>query len=140
MRKSARVYAHNGFDGCVTQFVSRATGTVMGVYHGAQAGMECDEALPWSIVCERHNTLVSVETLSIAHKIRDPREFCDDCREMPEGSIAYCTGCKVHYTRKNWKKLTLMGIQGGNGLSLNLELRRCACETCLAIPTLKKPK
>jgi len=78
---SAREYGFNGLAGCVTQFRSRATRTRVGIYHSMQSGMESDPELPWSSVCEEHHTLVSHPTLEDARRTRDPRDFCDDCRE-----------------------------------------------------------
>jgi hypothetical protein len=73
-------YAHLGLAGCVTRFRSRTTKTLVGVYHGAQAGMEDDPELPWISVCEEHHTIVGHATLGQARLTRDPTEFCDNCR------------------------------------------------------------
>ena len=43
-------YHHNGLAGCVQQRKARATGTLVGVYHGEQSGMECDPDYPWITV------------------------------------------------------------------------------------------
>ena len=80
----AKWYSFNGLQGCVTQWRSRATGTHCGLYHSVQAGMECDHELPWSTVCELHSTLVSHATLAQARLCRDPREWCDDCRDADD--------------------------------------------------------
>lgn len=40
-------YAHNGLAGCVQQRRARQTRTLVGVYHGEQAGMEPDSESPW---------------------------------------------------------------------------------------------
>lgn len=81
MTRRVKQYGFNGLAGCVTQFRSRATGTLVGLYHGEQSGMECDPEYPYVTVCEEHHTLVCHATLADARRCRDPRDFCDDCRE-----------------------------------------------------------
>ena len=78
--KGAKRHAFDGLAGCVTRRVSRATGTLVGVYRAVQAGMEDDSSTPWRSVCEKHGTLVGHPTLSLAMACTDPREWCDDCR------------------------------------------------------------
>lgn len=79
--KAMKQYEYNGLSGCVTQFRSRATATLVGIYHGAQCGHEDDPEFPWLSVCEEHHTLVRHRTLASARLTRDPTEFCDDCRD-----------------------------------------------------------
>lgn len=74
-------YEFNGLSGCVTQFRSRATRTLVGIYHGVQSGIESDPDYPWVSVCEEHHTCVCHATLANARLVRDPTDFCDDCRE-----------------------------------------------------------
>lgn len=81
MRKQRKIYSFNGLAGCVTQWRNRTTGTLVGVYHGEQSGMECDAEYPWLTVCEKHGTLVCHRSLTVAKATRDPRDFCDFCRE-----------------------------------------------------------
>jgi hypothetical protein len=81
--RSTKEYSFNGFAGCVIQFKSRATKTLVGIYHGYQSGIEADPEYPWVSVCEVHHTCVAHTTLTDAHRTRDPREFCDDCRGVP---------------------------------------------------------
>lgn len=77
-----KIYSFNNLAGCVTQFKSQATGTIVGVYHAVQSGMEtADSDCRWISVCEKHNTLVCHSNLADALRTRDPREFCDECRE-----------------------------------------------------------
>lgn len=77
-------YGHNGLAGCVSQRKSRATGTLVGIYHAHQSGMEMDPDTPWCVVCEAHHTLVCVETLHAAQRTNDPTDFCEDCQDgMP---------------------------------------------------------
>lgn len=67
--------------GCVQLRDSRSTGTAVGIYRGADAGL-CTEGGPWSIVCEEHGAIVACETLKQARThAPDPRGWCDDCRE-----------------------------------------------------------
>lgn len=76
-----RYYAFNGLAGCVTQRKCRETGTLVGLYHSDQSGMESDPELPWTTVCEKHNTLVSHTTLALAKMtLSHPTAFCDECR------------------------------------------------------------
>jgi len=79
MSKAPKQYNHNGLSGCVKQFRSRATRTLVGIYHGEQAGLDSD--CQWLSVCEEHHTCVQQATLASALLTRDPREFCDACRE-----------------------------------------------------------
>lgn len=78
--RGAKVYDHDGLAGCVARRISRATGTLVGVYHAAQAGMEDEPSIPWMTVCEVHSTFVRHPTLAVAMACNDPREWCDDCR------------------------------------------------------------
>lgn len=80
-----KIYNHNGFEGCVAQWTSRDTKTLVGLYHGEQSGMETDPEALWCVVCEKHHTLVGHPTLAEARRTRSPLDFCDDCRdEHPE--------------------------------------------------------
>lgn len=76
-----KLYQHNGLRGCVKQFKSPYTGTLVGIYHGAQGGIDIDPEYPWVSVCEEHNTCVSHRTLAMARLERDPCEFCEVCRK-----------------------------------------------------------
>jgi hypothetical protein len=78
--QTPKIYDFDGYAGCVTLRRSRATGTLVGVYHAVQAGMEDDPETPWMAVCEEHSTLVGLHTLAAAMASTDPREWCDDCR------------------------------------------------------------
>lgn len=73
-------------DGCVQLRTCRATGVEVGIYRSLEAGMESDPATPWSVVCEKHATLVSTETKAQAlSTATDTRYWCDECRaERPE--------------------------------------------------------
>jgi hypothetical protein len=82
--RSVKQYGFNGLSGCVTQFKSRATGTLVGVYHGEQSGLDANPEMPWLTVCEKHHTCVCHETLVSAKRTRDPAEFCEDCRDSQE--------------------------------------------------------
>jgi hypothetical protein len=86
MTRQAKQYGFDGLAGCVARWRSRATGTLVGLYHGEQSGIECDPELPWVTVCEEHHTLVSHPTLVDGRRTRDPREFCDDCRALDKRS------------------------------------------------------
>lgn len=69
-------------DGCLELRTSRATGTLVGLYRSAEAGMETDPETPYTTVCEEHHTLVCHSTLALAREnLPDPRGWCDECRE-----------------------------------------------------------
>lgn len=73
-------YNYNGLAGCVIKKKVHQTGTEVGVYHGLQSGMDCDEENPWVTVCEVHSNLASHPTLKLAldHSV-DPQGWCEDC-------------------------------------------------------------
>jgi len=80
--RKPKVYRYNGLAGCVIQSVSRETGKLVGLYHSVQSGMEGDPELPWTTVCEEHNTLVSHPSLQAAkNSLPFPTSWCDDCRQ-----------------------------------------------------------
>jgi len=69
--------------GCVEIRRSRLTGTLVGLYRSAEAGMEADPEWPWTTVCEAHHTLVSHATRKLAREnLPDPCGWCDECREI----------------------------------------------------------
>lgn len=72
--------------GCIRlSYCRNRSGPLVGIYRNAESGMESDPETPYSVVCEEHNTLVSVETLRIAgNTATDTCNFCDDCREAQE--------------------------------------------------------
>lgn len=73
-------YDFNGLAGCVSQRKAQTTGTLVGVYHGAQSGMEMDPEYPWITVCEVHANCVSHSTLALAKShAADPEGWCEDC-------------------------------------------------------------
>lgn len=75
-------YAHNGLAGCVQQRRAKSTGTLVGVYHGEQSGMETDPAEPWLTVCEAHSSLVAHPTLALAKRHAPfPESWCEECAE-----------------------------------------------------------
>lgn len=82
MRRKPVYYHFNDLAGCVVQSKSRETGTLVGLYHSLQSGMESDPELPWTTVCEEHNTLVSHPSLQTAkNSLPFPTSWCDDCRQ-----------------------------------------------------------
>ena len=73
-----RAYSHNGNAGCVQQRRARQTGTLVGVYHGLQSGLERDG---WITLCEEHHNLVAHPSLALARAhAADPLGWCEDCR------------------------------------------------------------
>jgi hypothetical protein len=82
-------HSYNGLAGCVKQSRSRLTGTLVGLYHGEQSGLESDPNCIWVTVCEEHSTLVGHQTLVLAKSwMADPSGWCDDCRDAP-------TNCQI---------------------------------------------
>lgn len=82
-----KLYNHNGLLGCVDQWTARDTKTLVGLYHGAQAGMEVEQEVLWCVVCEKHHTLVGHSTLVDARRTRSPMAFCDGCRNGEDPDI-----------------------------------------------------
>ena len=75
-----KLYCKNDLAGCVQQQRARSTGSLVGVYNNAQADM-CQEAGPWSTVCEKHNTIAGHPALSLAREMAGcPEEWCDTCQ------------------------------------------------------------
>lgn len=77
--RGSKLYEFHGLAGCVVRRRSRATKTLVGVYHGLQAGLDVDTANPWVTVCEVHGSIVTQGTLALALGCTDPRCFCSDC-------------------------------------------------------------
>jgi hypothetical protein len=76
-------YSFNNLAGCVTQTRSHRTGTLVGLYHSVQAGIEDDPETPWTTVCEKHGSCVCHATMGYARQsLPDPTHWCDDCREL----------------------------------------------------------
>lgn len=61
---------------------SRSTGTQVGIYNGAQAGMDTDGgANPWSTVCEPHGGVCSHPTRRLAFEhAPHPETWCPTCQ------------------------------------------------------------
>jgi len=125
---AVKAYNFHGLAGCVSQFRSQATGTLVGHYHGEQAGLEDDPENPWVCVCETHHTLVTVPTQALMRSIRDPREFCEECRE--KNKTLKCSCCGATFSRSEWDGLSYVGIQEFPGV--RLELRNCMCNSTLS--------
>jgi hypothetical protein len=63
---------------------SRATGTMVGVYHAEEAGLDPYDG-PWAVICEDHGAIINVATLAAAkHHAPAPHGWCDECREAAE--------------------------------------------------------
>lgn len=60
---------------------ARITGTIVGLYDAARAGIEVEPTTPWATVCEDHSTSVCHENQGLALKaLADPSSWCDFCR------------------------------------------------------------
>lgn len=75
-----KVYSFDGLAGCVVRFRSMATKSLVGIYHGAQSGLDADPETPYVSVCESHSALIGHRSLRVAKRFRNPAEWCDDCR------------------------------------------------------------
>lgn len=74
----AKQYSAHGRAGCVQLRKARRTGTTVGVYHTEQAAMGGEK---WSIVCEDHGFIISIDTLSLARDhATEPDQWCEDCQ------------------------------------------------------------
>lgn len=61
---------------------ARQNGRLVVVVQSAEAGIEDDPALPWTIVCDEHDGCVCHETQQLAKRhASDPAAWCDGCRE-----------------------------------------------------------
>lgn len=78
------------------------------VYRAEDAGI--DAGAPWAVVCERHGSILGVDTLKLAHSDAraDTAEFCEGCRQVsyrpadkPEGEEIATVGGRLQcrYTR-----------------------------------------
>jgi hypothetical protein len=75
-----KAYRFEGYAGCVVRRKARQTGTLVGVYHNGQSGVDSD--VPWSTVCEEHGTVLTHPSLRLAHShASDPLGWCEMCRE-----------------------------------------------------------
>jgi len=75
-------YAFNGLAGCVAQSKSRATGTLVGLYYGPDAGIDGDPSRPWITSCEDHGTTATHASQTLARaSMPDPKNWCDACRD-----------------------------------------------------------
>lgn len=75
-------YNLHGWAGLVAQHRNRASGTLIGIYHAAQAGLDDDPALPWATVCEEHSTLVLHPTLRLARYHAAVPMWCEYCQAV----------------------------------------------------------
>jgi len=61
---------------------SRVTGTRVGVYNSAEAGIDTGEDA-WAVVCEDHGSIVAIPTRRMAEEhMVDPTLWCEDCRSV----------------------------------------------------------
>ena len=84
-RAVARQHKHAQFfieewAGLVQMRKARETGTYVGVYRAAEAGLD-PEAGPWNVVCEPHGSILGTESLALARRhASNPTGWCQDCR------------------------------------------------------------
>lgn len=83
LRKSTHRYNFDGLAGCVQIKRTRLTGVHVGIYFGADAGMDTDHGLPWSTVCEAHASICAHPTLRIARIMYPcPDQWCESCERI----------------------------------------------------------
>lgn len=59
---------------------AHSTGTQVGLYRSAEAGLEQDPDLQWAVVCEDHGGIVCMETRANARTAMScPDEWCPTC-------------------------------------------------------------
>lgn len=82
-----KVYGFKGLAGCVKQSRSRKTGTLVGLYHAEQAGLDVGPDAPWATVCEAHGGIVGHSSAARAeNSLPDPSGWCDACRAVEDVS------------------------------------------------------
>ena len=83
-RRSTKRYALNGGPGLVERRKPRQTGTFVSIYRVDQTIFAFDVGEPWALVCEAHETIVEVESLSLAKdQASDPTGWCEQCERAP---------------------------------------------------------
>lgn len=66
---------------------ARSTGTLVGLYRSAEGGIESDPELPWSVVCEDHGGVLSMETRAMASTaMSQPDDWCPVCSGQEDPS------------------------------------------------------
>ena len=69
------------YAGLIVMRRSRATGTLVGVYRAAEAGIEDDPTTPWATVCEPHGGCMCHSTRANAMRwAPHPQDWCPTCR------------------------------------------------------------
>jgi hypothetical protein len=67
--------------GIVAYRRARSTGTHVGLYKSAEAGIESDPDYPWSTVCEEHAGVVAHHTRREAESyLSHPEDWCPVCQ------------------------------------------------------------
>jgi len=74
-------YHSEGCKGLVERRKNRLTGTVMGLYHAEQGGLDTDPENPWATVCEEHGSVVTHSSLKLARGHLAVPDWCEDCQE-----------------------------------------------------------
>ncbi len=82
MPKQTKIYHLNGYAGLVEQHKNRVTGTLIGLYHGIQSGIDSDPETPWVTMCEKHSNLVSHSSLKSAKAAMGCPDWCPNCNNL----------------------------------------------------------
>jgi len=84
-----KTYNLNGYAGLVERRRNRRTGTLVGLYHAHQAGIDADPETPWSTVCEDHSSMIGHRTLALARSgMVAPDDWCAACAD-PDPIVGY---------------------------------------------------
>lgn len=89
-----QTYAFNNLAGCVVQRRSRRTGTLVGLYAAAQAGLD-PAGGPWATVCEDHGAIANHATLELARAHLPAVEWCETCQEQLRAQQHQAEGATV---------------------------------------------
>ena len=87
MMGRVRQYSEAGRAGCVQLRRSKRTGTMVGIYHTAQAEMDDDPKNPWVTVCEDHGTFCTHAALRDAREHAPDVDWCEACQKKLERGV-----------------------------------------------------
>ena len=67
--------------GLIRTVRNRKSGFLISLYHSDEAGIEDDLSLPYSLVCEEHDTCICFSAKRTAAAfLAHPEEWCADCQ------------------------------------------------------------
>lgn len=78
-------YRAKGLAGCVRQTRTLKHKILVGVYRNDQADL-CEDAGPWSTICEAHGEIIGHASLSVARDhASTPEDWCEQCQAAASG-------------------------------------------------------